>query len=111
MSLLLIWLIVCGAAVNAFFGLFMLKAIFHIAWAFCAAFSRCRFSYAVGREHGFREGMRFWPWVYWPKYLFRSWWDFIGSSPGSIFTYGAGGWWEGIGKWTVYPATKQPERE
>ena len=102
----LAWLAFCGIFVNAWLGWNLGKISVHVVWAAISAASWVRWSYAVGREHGFREGMRFPPYVYAPEVFFRRWWMFLGTRAGSISTSGERGSWRGIGSWSVYPAKR-----
>lgn len=105
----LAWLAFCGVFVNAWLGWNLGRIAVHVAWSAVAAASWVRWSYAVGREHGYRKGMRFPPFVYAPEVFFRRWWMFLGTGAGSISTSGPRGSWRGIGAWSVHPA-QQPRQ-
>lgn len=107
MSIFLIWLIVCGIALNTWLGFKVGKVIGYCLAMLFYAVSYTRWVYAAGRAHGFKS-MRFHPLLCLPHELLSRWWWFI-ENGSNVRAYSRAGVWDGIGNWTVFPTAQTEE--
>lgn len=108
MSLYLIWLIICGIAVNAWFVWNIGKGVGYAVAMFVCAASYSRWTYLAGKTHGFRE-TKFPTWMYIPQTVLRRWMYFLGNGSTGVSASSSAGVWKGVGNWTVFPASLEEE--
>lgn len=108
MSMFLVWLILCGIVVNAWLGWYIGKAVGYCIVMFVYAVSYTRWSYSVGKVHGFRE-TKLPIWALIPYATIRQWWYFIEFGGRDVSVSSRGGVWKGVGDWTVFPVSQEEE--
>lgn len=108
MSAPLVWLLICGIAVNVWLGWKIGKALGYCIAMFVYAVSYTRWTYSVGKVHGFRE-CRLPIWSLIPYTTISRWWFFVVHDASDMSARSSGGVWEGIGNWTVFPVRQVEE--
>lgn len=105
-QLFILWLLSAGMGATLWLGVKLGRGLGAVIYACAAATSFTRFAWACGKEHGFRE-LRYPRWMHAPVVWGDIFFTLLGAAKGSVSHYGGAGVWNGIGDWTVFPASKE----